>query len=400
MTVSITGMHKTSRLAGILVAAGNSTRFGGDKLFFKLLGRPLICTTLEAFCRLPIHTLVVVCRLQDQKRLLACMARSTVPDRIQVLLAAGGATRAESVRNGVEALLAAEVATGQDYVLVHDGARPILPERLLQRLLAPAETLQDVTAPAVLLVDSLRRRTGETTECVDRHGMMAVQTPQLCRIGALQRAYDVLPDIGRYGDETALVEAAGGTIGFTEGDTRNIKVTVPQDAILVEAILRSGMQVITGFGYDIHRFVTGRPLLLGGVGIPSDEGLEGTSDADAVLHALMDAILGCAGAGDIGAMFPSSDPQYEGIDSTLLLRRVLAEKQVQDLRLCSVDITIVAEKPRLAPYQPVIQKRLAFLLRLPASHVNIKVTGNDAIGWIGHGEGIAALCVVNALRKR
>jgi 2-C-methyl-D-erythritol 2,4-cyclodiphosphate synthase len=157
---------------------------------------------------------------------------------------------------------------------------------------------------------------------------------------------------------------------------------------------------VVGFGYDVHRFGSGRPLILGGIRIASELGLDGTSDADAVLHAVMDAVLGCAGAGDIGRMFPSSDEKFVGIDSSMLLQRVMADKRIRRLRMVSADITIVAERPRLRDYQAPMQRRIARLLGLRSTDVDVKVTGNDAIGWIGRGEGIASLCVVTALRPR
>lgn len=391
--------RKDLRLGAVIVAAGSGVRFGGGKLFVSLTGRPLICTTLEAFCDVPLAAVALVCRSEDRQRLLACIRRTALPRSTRVILVSGGMTRAESVRNGVEALLDEGAVSSRDYVLIHDGARPLVSRGLLERVLAPTLEPLDVRVPCLPVVDSLRRRTSAGTETVDRRTMVSIQTPQLCRIEALQRAYLLLPNIAPYGDEAALISASGGTVGLIEGEARNMKITVPEDLTVAEALLMPTLHVITGFGYDAHRFAIGRPLLLGGVRIPFHEGLEGTSDADVVLHALMDAILGCAGAGDIGALFPSSDSQYAGISSSILLQRVLADRRVHELRLCSADMTIVAEKPRLAAYQTAIRKRLAELLGLPAVRINVKVTGNDTIGWIGHGEGIAALCVVNALRR-
>ncbi len=383
-------------LAAVVVAAGSSTRFGQDKLFSSVAGRPLICTTLEALCRVPVGRLALVCRLQDRARIQECVARAALPRRVHVFLADGGSTRSESVLSGLNALVD-HGASDQDWVLVHDGARPLISRSLLKRLLTARET-GHIVVPVIPVADSLRRMSGGRTEALERSGVVAVQTPQLCQVATLRSAYSCCADGVSFGDEAALIESTGGEVLTVAGDTRNIKVTVPQDVEVVEAAINAGTTTVVGFGYDVHRFSSGRPLVLGGIRIASSLGLDGTSDADAVLHAVMDAVLGCAGAGDIGAMFPSSDQQLVGIDSAILLERVMADRRVRRLRVLSADITIVAERPRLQRYQAPMQKRLAHLLGLRPAHVDVKVTGNDGTGWIGRGEGIASLCVVTALR--
>ncbi|HEY5485708.1 MAG TPA: 2-C-methyl-D-erythritol 2,4-cyclodiphosphate synthase, partial [Candidatus Cryosericum sp.] len=246
----------------------------------------------------------------------------------------------------------------------------------------------------------LRRTSAGKTEILDRIGVVAVQTPQLCQVATLRSAYLACSDSASFGDEAALIESTGGRVATVEGDAQNTKVTVPGDVEIAEAAFSARVRTVVGFGYDVHRFVSGRPLILGGIRITSELGLDGTSDADTVLHALMDAVLGCAGAGDIGGMFPSSDGQYAGIDSAVLLARVLADRRIRRLRIVSADITIVAERPRLQNYQAPMQRRITRLLGLRSNDVDVKVTGNDAIGWIGRGEGIAVLCVVTALHPR
>jgi 2-C-methyl-D-erythritol 4-phosphate cytidylyltransferase / 2-C-methyl-D-erythritol 2,4-cyclodiphosphate synthase len=388
---------RESRVNAIVVAAGSSTRFGANKLFVPLAGRPLLCTTLESICNAPVTRLVVVCRSQDQGRVEKCLNQSRLPRRVLVLTAPGGSTREESVSNGLDVLISHGVGDGE-LLLVHDGARPLVGTALLKRLLV-AKDAGDVVVPVIPVADSLRRKADGGTEPLDRHGVVAVQTPQLLRVAALRAALARMPDVAQFGDEATLVGAAGGKVATVEGDVWNTKVTVPGDASVVEAALQARTRVVVGFGYDIHRFVAGRPLILGGTQIRSDVGLEGTSDADAVLHAIMDAILGCTGSGDIGGTFPSSDNQYVGIASTVLLERVMSLRKTRSLQLMSLDVTIVAERPRLQSYQEAMRRRLATLLGLRATNVDVKVTGNDAVGWIGRGEGIAALCVVTALRR-
>lgn len=386
------------RMNAIVVAAGNSTRYGANKLFVPLAGRPLLCTTLESICRAPVTRLVVVCRSQDRRLVDTCATKAHLPRRVRTYVTEGGPTRAESVGRGLD-MLTSSGAGGEELVLVHDGARPLIGAPLLKRLLA-AKDAGDVVVPVVRVPDSLRRRTDDGTVPVDRNGVMAVQTPQLLAVTTLQSVMARVPDVAPFGDEATLVESAGGRVATVEGEVWNRKITVPEDVAVAEAFLRTRAQVTVGFGYDVHRFATARPLILAGVRIPSDVGLEGTSDADAVLHAVMDAILGCAGSGDIGGMFPSSDSQYAGVDSTLLLERVMGLRGTRRLQLLSLDVTIVAERPRLQKYQEAMEHKLASLLGLRAADVDIKVTGNDTIGWIGRGEGIAAMCVVTALRRK
>jgi 2-C-methyl-D-erythritol 4-phosphate cytidylyltransferase/2-C-methyl-D-erythritol 2,4-cyclodiphosphate synthase len=385
-------------LAAIVVAAGGSTRFGADKLLAPLAGRPLVCTTLEAVCRAPIHRLVLVCRQQDRAKMEKCVAQAALPHRVSVFLASGGPTRAESVLCGLKTLLD-NGTSDQDWVLVHDGARPLVGRALLKRLLAARDT-GDIVVPVMPVADSLRRTSAGRTEILDRSGVVVVQTPQFCQVATLRSAYASCADHALFGDEAALIESIGGKVVTVEGEARNVKVTVPGDVGIVEAAFSVGARTVVGLGYDIHRFVSGRPLILGGIRIASEQGLDGTSDADAVLHAVMDAVLGCAGAGDIGRMFPSSDEEFTGIDSSELVRRVMKDKRIRRLRIVSADITIVAERPRLQEYQAPMQRRIARLLGLRSTDVDVKVTGNDAIGWIGRGEGIASLCVVTVLRPR
>ncbi len=385
-------------LNAIVVAAGNSTRFGASKPFVSLGGRPLLCSAVESVCRAPVSRLAIVYRSQDRRRVEKCLSQLHLPRRVHVFLTEGGFTRAESVSNGLR-LLTSHGAVDTDWLLVHDGARPLVSLPLLKRLLAAKDT-GDVVVPAISVPDSLRRRSVNGTEPLDRQGVVAVQTPQLLRVGTLRSAMVHVSRIADFSDEATLVEAAGGKVALVGGDVCNRKVTVREDAAIAEATLRAGASVVVGFGYDVHRFAVGRPLILGGIEIPSDMGLEGTSDADAVLHAVMDAILGCTGSGDIGGMFPSSDTQYAGISSILLLERVMTLGQKRRLELMSLDVTVVAERPRLQIYQIPMQRKLASLLGLRPANVDVKVTGNDTIGWIGKGEGIAALCVVTALRRK
>jgi len=207
--MTVVRAHKES-LSAIVVAAGNSTRFGRDKLFASFAGRPLICTTLEAICSVPIRKLVLVCRPQDRPRMEKCVARAVLPHRVRVLLAVGGSTRSESVRNGLNVLVDGGVL-GEDWVLVHDGDRPAVRRDLLRRLIAARDT-GEVVIPVLTLSDSLRRVSSEGTRVVNRTGMVAVQTPQLCKVSALKSAYEQCPEGAVFTDEAALIESHGGKL--------------------------------------------------------------------------------------------------------------------------------------------------------------------------------------------
>ena len=385
-------------IAAVIVAAGSSSRFHQSKVFVSFAGRPLVCTTLESSCHRYVRHLALVCRTEDMPRMRRAIRRCALPADLDISIVSGGATRSESVARGLNALLEKDRTIGA-WVLVHDAARPLADASLVARLLAARRPGVDAVIPVVPVVDSLRRIGAASGGAVDRRDLAAVQTPQLCRIKSLVHAFAAQGTNGAaFTDEASLIEAAGGHVVTVEGDVRASKVTLPGDARVLEEVYQGSRTTVVGFGYDVHRFTADRSLVLGGVGIPDSPGLDGTSDADAVLHALMDAILGCAGAGDIGAMFPASDSQYAGIDSAVLLSRVLDDQRVRRIGIVSVDVTIVAERPRLSAYQASMRKRIASLLHIGVRSVNVKVTGNDAIGWIGHGEGIAALCVVTALR--
>jgi len=386
-------------VAAIIVAAGSSSRFHRSKVFASFAGRPLICTTLESSCGRYVRHLALVCRPEDMDRMARALKRCVLPARLDITVVSGGPTRSQSVARGLNALLGKGTDIG-DWVLVHDAARPLADSLLVARLLSVRHPGVDAVIPVIPVADSLRHIGVASSEAVDRRDLAAVQTPQLCRIETLLRALGAQgTNSVAFTDEASLIEAAGGQVVTVEGDVRASKVTLPGDARFLEQVYQGSRATVVGFGYDVHRFASGRSLVLGGVGIPDGPGLDGTSDADAVLHALMDAILGCAGAGDIGTMFPASDTQYAGADSAVLLSRVLSDPRVQRIGIVSADVTIVAERPRLGAYQASMRKRIASLLHVGVSRVNVKVTGNDTIGWIGHGEGIAALCVVTALRS-
>jgi 2-C-methyl-D-erythritol 4-phosphate cytidylyltransferase/2-C-methyl-D-erythritol 2,4-cyclodiphosphate synthase len=326
---------------------------------------------------------------------------------------AGGATRQESVRRGLDAL--GEV----DVVLVQDAARPLPSPALVRRVLEVARGGAGAV-PVLPVGDTLKRVDGGALATVSREGLLAAQTPQGFPRGMLVEAHRrAAADGVTATDDAALCERYGFPVRAVEGEPANLKLTTPGDLALAEALVASldgvasaprrgdepetahaaGLAgVRTGLGYDMHRLEDGRPCILGGVLIESPRGPVGHSDADVLLHAIADALLGAAGEPDIGYRFPPDDPRWAGADSAELLRRV-RDDVLRRFEIAYVDAVVVAEAPRLAPHVPAIRRRIAEVLGIGAELVNVKATTAEGLGAIGRGEGIAAQAVAT-LRER
>lgn len=302
-------------------------------------------------------------------------------------IVAGGENRQESVARGIASL----GAVGDNHiVLVHDAARPLVRPDVIDRCIEGARTYGSAVA-GLPVSDTLKLATGEcdVLRTVEREGLWAVQTPQAFRLGLLREAHAVAARDGFIGtDEASLVERLGAApVHLAAGARENVKVTTPSDLSFAEHWL--GARIRVGIGYDIHRIVSGRPMWLGGVNIPSPFGLDGHSDADVVLHAVCDALLGAAGLPDIGQLYPDKDPAYAGISSVLLLRDVAARLDAQGFRAGNVDCTVIAEEPKIAGHAPAMRARIAEILRVEEGAVSIKATTNEGLGALGQGRGIA-----------
>ncbi len=381
-------------VGAIVPAAGRGERFRGatPKALVPIRGRPLVQHALEAIHRVDEVVAIVVvgpAHVLDAMRELVAAARL---DKVTAVIA-GGADRQASVARGLEALPAAA-----DLVLIHDGARPCVTPGLVRAVVAAAATAGAATA-AVPIEDTVKRgEDGWVTSTLDRTQLYRVQTPQAFHRAVLERAHREALRSGFHGtDDAALVEQLGHPVRLVAGDAGNLKVTVPEDLAVAEALLGRGGgpadAVRVGLGFDAHRFAGGRRLILGGVEIPWPRGLDGWSDADVVAHAVMDALLGAAGCGDIGRHFPPGDPAYAGADSLQLLGRVRDLLASRGWRAAHVDVVIMAQAPRLAPYVPAMQASLARVLRLDGSAVNLKATTLEGMGALGREEGIAAQAV-------
>jgi len=388
----------------LIPAAGRATRFSSpaspetNKVYAPLAGRPLLRWAVEAFTAHPaLDGVVVVARPDEVAR--CRVALDGLPNVLAIV--AGGETRQASVAIGLFAL----GGEPDDVVLVHDGARPLVTSDVIARCLAGVREHGSAVA-ALPVADTLKAvGAGQTVQrTVDRDGLWAVQTPQAFRLDVLFAAHAGAGDAGWAGtDEASLVEKFGDDpVHLVLGDPANFKITRPEDLRLAEAVLAarlsptpmlSPVQPRIGFGYDIHPLAEGRRLFLGGVEIPSARGLDGHSDADVLLHALCDALLGAAGLPDIGRLFPNTDPAYEGISSLKLLREVAGRLAAQGYRVGNLDVTLIAEAPKIAPYVDAMRAAIAGALGLEPGLVGIKATTNEGLGSLGRGEGIAAHAV-------
>lgn len=368
----------TETVTAVIVAAGSSTRMGFDKLAYAWQGRSVLQRSVEAFDRHPLVTeLVLVTSPAGRARAEAAAAGCRRP----VKVVEGGATRAESVRRGALAASGALLA-------IHDAARPFVSEAVITAALEGAARC-GAAAPAVPVKDTVKiAREGRVASTPDRASLFAVQTPQCVDRARYLAALEQV-DYAALTDDCQVMEQAGCPVLLTAGDYANYKITTREDLPKEE----TEMELRIGHGYDVHKLVEGRRLILGGVDIPYEKGLLGHSDADVLAHAVMDALLGAAGLGDIGRHFPDSDPAYKGADSLKLAAHVAALLEKEGWRVQNVDATLLCQAPKLAPHIPAMMQNLAAALGLEAGRVHVKATTEEKLGFTGAGLGIAAHAV-------
>ena len=381
-----------AKFGAVLLAAGNSTRMGGgrSKVLEELEGRPALCRSLEVLDRCPlIGEICLVCREQDRGDMLPLTSGLNTPVRV----VPGGAQRQDSVEQGVEAL------TGPwEYVAIHDGARPLVTEEVLAAVCRDAMAHGAATA-AVPSKDTCKLADGAgfvaATPARDR--LWAVQTPQAFSLALYREALGKARAAGQsYTDDCQLIEAAGGKVKLTMGDYRNIKLTTPEDLLAARAYLggEGGKKTVRiGYGYDVHRLVEGRNLILAGVEVPFEKGLLGHSDADVIAHAVADALLGAAALGDIGHLFPDTDPHYAGADSLKLLAEVCRLLREKGFSIGNIDATLLAQRPKIAPHISRMRENLAEACGVAVGQVSVKATTEERLGFTGREEGMAASAV-------
>ncbi len=435
-------MYKGVKTTAVIVAAGSGKRMGGgiNKQYINIAGKPVLARSVQCFENdARVDEIIIVVRAGEEEKcryeIVNAYGFAKVTDII-----AGGAERQDSVRAAIELIKSrscaaafrqhskTEAAPDRVYVLIHDGARPLATEDITGSVLE-ACSVSGAAVPAVPLKDTVKLIAVSDSGAVvkstpDRSLLRAVQTPQAFRLDIINRAYDLCSPDTAVTDDASLVEAAGMTVSVVQGDETNIKITTPGDVSLAELFLKqrneSAVDDITrtstscsalnepadsapaetlsdisriprtGMGYDVHAFAENRKLILGGVDIPHERGLLGHSDADVLIHAVMDALLGAAALGDIGKHFPDSDPRYKGISSLLLLGHVADLLASNDWSIVNIDATVIAQRPKIALHIPAMKKNMAKVLKISESQINIKGTTTERLGFTGREEGIAA----------
>ncbi|MBZ4022886.1 bifunctional 2-C-methyl-D-erythritol 4-phosphate cytidylyltransferase/2-C-methyl-D-erythritol 2,4-cyclodiphosphate synthase [Rhodobacter sp. TJ_12] len=375
-------------VAVIIVAAGRGTRAGEGlpKQWRDLAGRPVLAHTVEAFAGL--GRVIVVLHPDDMIRGLELLGGSAT-------LVAGGKSRAESVQNALETLEGSDVTR----VLIHDGARPLIPQTVQQAVLHALDT-HPGAAPALPVTDALwRGENGLVAGTQDRNGLFRAQTPQGFRFPEILAAHRAYP--GDAADDVEVARAAGLAVAIVPGHEDNLKITYAEDFHRAEAILRerkgSRMDVRLGNGYDVHAFTEGDHVILCGVKVPHTKALLGHSDADVGMHALTDAIYGAMAEGDIGRHFPPSDPQWKGAASWIFLEHAANLAREKGFRIGNADVTLICERPKIGPHAVEMAAELARIMNVPADRISVKATTSERLGFTGREEGIASIATVTLI---
>jgi len=376
-----------TRCIALIVAAGSSTRFGGEipKQYLALRGQAVLRRSANAFAGHPaIDGIRVVINAEHRRLYDAATAGLTLLPPV-----VGGASRQESVLNGLESLS----EMNPRLVLVHDAARPLVAASIIDRTLAALEEAPGAVV-AVPVTDTLKRGVdGAVAGTVDRSALWRAQTPQGFHFAAILAAHRRAKGAALT-DDAAVAEAAGLGVRLVMGADDNFKITTTDDLQRAERLLAAApLEYRTGTGYDVHRFTAGRAVTLCGVRVPHTHALEGHSDADVGLHALTDALLGATGAGDIGSHFPPSDPQWRGVDSARFLSHAAGLVTARGGRIAHVDVTLICERPKIAPHRAAMVARIAEILAISPDRVSVKATTTEGLGFTGRSEGIAGQAV-------
>lgn len=364
--------------AVIIVAAGRGSRAGGaePKQWQALAGQSVLERSVAAFAG--IGRVLLVLHPEEMVRGLELFGGS-------VTLIAGGATRSASVRNALEALQGA----GITQVLIHDGARPLVPRGVIAAVLAALGDAQ-AAAPALPVTDALWRGAGGRVQGAEpREGLWRAQTPQGFAYDAILAAHRAFPEGAA--DDVEIALRAGLAVDIVPGAEDNLKITWPEDFTRAERILGARMDVRTGNGYDVHAFCEGDHVMLCGIRLPHDRGLLGHSDADVGMHALTDAIYGALAEGDIGRHFPPSDPQWKGAASEIFLAHAANLAATRGYRIANADVTLICERPKIGPHAVAMAQELARIAGIAPDRVSVKATTSERLGFTGREEGIAAI---------
>ena len=379
-------MMKDLKITALIAAAGSGSRMGANmpKQYINIKNKPVLIHTLDVFdtCS-DIDDIVIISRADDIdyiKELLQDYNIKKVSD-----IVSGGDTRQQSVINGLNRV-------NSEIVLIHDGARPFVTHKQIRALIDEIK-VSSAASLGIPVTDTLKLSNNSTiVKTVDRENLYGIQTPQGFKTDLIKKAHKyALENSLSVTDDCSVCEAMGIDVKIVTGSPLNIKITTPDDLILAEGILnREEKSMRVGMGYDVHKLVEDRKLILGGIEIPYELGLLGHSDADVLLHAIMDALLGAAALGDIGKHFPDTDDKWKGADSKDLLAAVYELITRKGAKIINIDATVIAQRPKLASYIPEMVKTVAKILNLDIDAVNIKATTTEKLGFCGRGEGIAA----------
>jgi 2-C-methyl-D-erythritol 4-phosphate cytidylyltransferase / 2-C-methyl-D-erythritol 2,4-cyclodiphosphate synthase len=368
-----------SRIAVLIVAAGKGERTGraGPKQYESLAGQPMLRRAVQAFSAWPVR--VVIGRGQE-----ALYRTAMGPDAPAPVI--GGDRRQDSVRLGLEAL----ADSAPDFVLIHDAARPLVSRAVIEQTIAALEAGAAGAVPMLPVADTLRRKEGANWVTVPRDGLERAQTPQGFRFAAILQAHRDHAAMDAT-DDVAIAGLAGLAVEAVPGEESNLKVTTEKDFVLAERLLAG--ETRSAMGYDAHRFTEGDHVWLCGVKVPHDHGLEGHSDADAGLHALTDAVLGCIAAGDIGQHFPPTDERWRGAPSWKFLDHANTLVKQKGGTILHCDVTLICERPKIGPHRDGMRARIAEILSLDIDRVSVKATTTEGMGYTGRREGLAAQAV-------
>ena len=371
----------------VILAGGSGTRFAGrfPKQYRMLDGKPVIRHSMELFDRILPSSHIHLVIHPDNKE----MCTQVLSGLHIECFSKAGKDRKESVFNGLKGITNVD---GESIILIHDAARPLVKEKDVLQLIVKAQE----TGAATLVKpvsNTLRRDNGDT---IDRTNAWEILTPQAFRYDWLMEAHETLKARDDFTDDAGMLVAMGHTVTFVRGDAENIKITYKEDLLMAEKLLSASMQTRVGMGFDVHAFDRDRagPVILGGLEIPHAHALKGHSDADVALHAITDALLGAIGEGDIGEHFPPTDPVHKNQDSAEFLERAVELLRIKGGALNNVDLTIICEAPKIGPHKKEMERRIADIIRVGVSQVNVKATTTEKLGFTGRKEGIAAQAVV------
>lgn len=388
--------------AAIILAGGAGRRMGRDKIYLKILSRPMIEWTVDRFLKTSMFNEIVLVLTPKNIRL-----HKDEWSKKGVKIAVAGRTRMLSLKNGFSC-----VSKDIKFIAVHDGARPLVSNSLIKRCMLMAYKY-GACVPSVPLKDTIKKVSKDQKsikETLNRNCCRLIQTPQCYRREILEKILEKADFKKDYSDESQILENSNIKIRTVESDYSNIKVTTPEDIIIAEAFMKNKIQVEgrgmkdegrrqkihvarVGFGYDIHRLAQGRPLIMAGIQIPYDKGLLGHSDGDVVLHAICDSLLGSIAAGEIGMYFPPTDLTIMGLSSINIAEKVISVLKEKQARINQMDVTIVAEEPKLKPYYEEMRKSLAKIFNLKLADISVKAKSRERLGEVGRGEAIACYVV-------